>query len=104
MSCRSSIKTKPDWNAEFELPMLSFGELLVLAKLLSFPSYGTKETVIVGLLAQRELRLKLARFTDDPEELAISYKRESLRDICREAGNLAVRQQTRALGRPPELA
>jgi hypothetical protein len=46
MSCRSSIKTKPDWNAEFELPMLSFGELLVLAKLLSFPSYGTKETAL----------------------------------------------------------
>src|ERR1700730_1051860 len=46
----------------------------------------SKETVIVRLLAQRELRLKLARFTDNPEELAISYKRESLRDMCREAG------------------
>ena len=45
-----------------------------------------KKRVIVRLLAQRELRLKLARFTDNPEELAISYKRESLRDMCREAG------------------
>src|SRR5208282_3115220 len=25
---------------------------------------------------------KLVRFTDNPEELAISYKRESLRDMC----------------------
>jgi hypothetical protein len=57
-----------------------------LAKLLGSPSYGTKETIIVRLLAQRELRLKLASFTNYPEELAISYKRESLRDMCREAG------------------
>jgi hypothetical protein len=49
------------------------------------PSCGAKETVIVRRLAQRELRLKLARFADNPEELAFSYKRESLRDMCREA-------------------
>jgi hypothetical protein len=73
------------WN-EFELPKLALRELLVLAKLLGSPSYGTKETIIVRLVAQRELRLKLASFTNDPEELAISYKRESLRDMCREAG------------------
>ena len=54
MSCRSSIKTKPGWN-EFELPKLAFGELLVLAKLLGFPSYGTKETVIVRLLVNAPL-------------------------------------------------
>jgi hypothetical protein len=71
---------------EFELPKLALRELLVLAKLLGSPSYGTKERIIVRLLAQRELRLKLASFTNDPEELAISYKRESLRDMCREAG------------------
>src|SRR5580692_7389130 len=73
------------WN-EFELPKLSLRELLALAKLLGCPSHGSKEMVIVRLLAQRELRLKLARFTDNPGELAISYKRESLRDMCREAG------------------
>jgi hypothetical protein len=73
------------WN-EFELPKLSLRELLALAKLLGCPSCGSKETVIVRLLAQRELRLQLARFTDNPAELAISYKRESLRDMCREAG------------------
>src|ERR1700760_4347509 len=73
------------WN-EFELPKLSLRELLALAKLLGCPSFGSKETVIVRLLAQRELRLKLARFTDNPEELANSYQRESLRDMCREAG------------------
>ena len=52
------------WN-EFELPKLSLRELQTLAKLLGSPSYGTKETLIVRLLAQRELRLKLARFTDN---------------------------------------
>ena len=80
------------WN-EFELPKLSLRELLALAKLLGCPSWVSKETVIVRLLAQRELRLKLARFTDDPEKLAISYKRESLRDMYREPGIWALRQQ-----------
>src|SRR6202011_3509863 len=73
------------WN-EFELPKLSLRELLALAKLLGCPSCGSKEAVIVRLLAHRELRLKLARFADNPEELANSYKRESLSDMCREAG------------------
>jgi hypothetical protein len=72
------------WS-EFELPKLSLRELLGLAKLLGCPSCGSKEKVIIRLLAQRELRLKLSRFTDNPEELANSYKRESLRDMCREA-------------------
>jgi hypothetical protein len=73
------------WN-EFELVKLSLREVLALAKLLGCPSWGSKEMVIVRLLAQRQLRLKLSRFTDNPEELANSYKRESLRDMCREAG------------------
>ena len=73
------------WN-EFELPKLALRELLALAKLLGCPSCGSKEAVIVRLLAHRELRLKLARFADNPEELANSYQRESLRDMCREAG------------------
>jgi hypothetical protein len=58
------------WN-ESELPKLSLRELLALTKLLGCPSFGSKEMVIVRLLAQRELRLKLARFTDNPEELQI---------------------------------
>jgi hypothetical protein len=49
------------------LPKLSLRELLALAKLLGCPSCGSKETVIVRLLAHRELRLKLARFTANPE-------------------------------------
>jgi hypothetical protein len=73
------------WN-EPELPTLTLLELQTLAKLLGSPSYGTKKTLIVRLLAQRELRFKLSRFTDNPQELAISYRRESLRDMCREAG------------------
>jgi hypothetical protein len=47
--------------------------------------YGTKETLVVRLLAQRELRFKLATFGDNPDALASSYRRESLRDMCREA-------------------
>jgi hypothetical protein len=73
------------WN-ESELPKLALRELQTLGKLLGCSPYGTKETLIVRLLAQRELRFKLSRFTDNPEELAISYRRESLRDMCREAG------------------
>jgi hypothetical protein len=73
------------WN-EYELPKLTLRELQTLAKLLGSPSYGTKERLVVRLLAQRKLRFKLSRFTDNPEELAISYRRETLRDMCREAG------------------
>jgi hypothetical protein len=73
------------WS-EFELPKLSLGELQALCKLLGCPSYGTKETLVVRLLAQRALRLKLAPFIDNPAELAASMRRESLRDMCREAG------------------
>ena len=68
------------------MPKLSLRELQALAKLLGCPSYGTKEMLVIRLLAQRELRFKLARFTDNPDELASSYRRESLRDMCREAG------------------
>ena len=50
------------WN-EFELPKLSLRELQALAKLLGCPAYGTKEMLVIRLLAQRELRFKLARFT-----------------------------------------
>ena len=69
-----------------KLPKLSLRELLALAKLLGCPSCGSKETVTVRLPAHRELRLKLSRFADNPVELANSYQRESLRDMCREAG------------------
>jgi hypothetical protein len=48
-------------------------------------SSGSKETVIIRLLTQRELRTKLSRFADNPEELATCHKRESLRDMCRGA-------------------
>jgi hypothetical protein len=68
------------WN-EFELPKLSLRELQALAKLLGCSTCGTKETLVVSLLAQRELRFK-----DNPHELASSYRRESLRDMCLQAG------------------
>ena len=91
------------WN-EFELPKLTLQELQTLTKLLSCPSYGTKETLVVRLLAQRELRLKLARFTDNPEELASSYRRECLRDNVQGSRYLALRKQKRSFRRSPQLA
>jgi hypothetical protein len=85
------------WN-EFELPKLSLGELQALCKLLGCPSYGTKETVLVRLLAQRALRLKLAPFTDNPAELAASMRREALR-ICA-AKRVSGDRGTNGLSRP----
>jgi hypothetical protein len=83
-----------------KLPKLSLRELLALAKLLGCPSCGSKEAVTVRLLAHRELRLKLSRFADNPVELANSYQRESLRDMCWEAG-ICWSGNKRALGGPP---
>src|SRR5580700_3431407 len=97
------------WN-EFELPKLSLRELLALAKLLGCASCGSKEAVIVRLLAHRERRLKLARFADNPKELANSYQRESLRDMYREAGiwrsgnKRALSERCRQSRRPPVVA
>jgi hypothetical protein len=73
------------WN-EDDLAKLSTVELEVLAKLFACPSSGAKQALIVRILAHRHLRLKLGRFTDDPRPLADAYRRESLRDMCREAG------------------
>ena len=73
------------WN-EFELPKLSFRELQTLAKLLGSPSYGTKETLIVRLLAQRELRFKLARF--EPIAGSLGYQRLTRFESCHEISSL----------------
>lgn len=73
------------WN-EYDLPKLSQRELEALARLLGCPHSGTKERLVVRLLAQRKLRFKLSRFNDNPKDLATAYQRASLRDMCREAG------------------
>jgi hypothetical protein len=73
------------WN-EDDLAKLSGVELHALTKLLSCPSSGVKHSVIVRLLAYRQLRFKLAPFSDDPIPLANAYRRESLRDMCKKAG------------------
>ena len=86
MKTTKALFPEPMHDFQSERWKLALRELLALAKLLGCPSCGSKETVIVRLLAHRELRLKLARFADNPEELANSYKRESLRDMWREAG------------------
>ena len=73
------------WN-EHDLAKLSGLELQALTKLFACPSSGVKQAVIVRLLSHRQLRFKLARFSDDPLPLADAYRRESLRDMCKEAG------------------
>ena len=73
------------WN-EDDLAKLSTVELHALTKLFSCPSSGVKQSVIVRLLAHRQLRFKLAPFTDDPLPLANAYRRDSLRNMCKEAG------------------
>ncbi len=73
------------WN-EDELSLLSFRELQLLAKLFGCPFSGVKQSVVVRLLAHRQLRFKLARFGDDPAPLMEACRREALRDMCREAG------------------
>ena len=73
------------WN-EDELAKLSSVELHALTKLLSCPSSGVKQSVIVRLLAHRQLRFKLNPFADNPLPLADAYRRDSLRAICKEAG------------------
>jgi hypothetical protein len=79
------------WN-EFELPKLSLRALLALAKLLGCPSHGSKETVIVRLLAQRERRLKLLALqtTLRSWQFPINVNRSAIyaekRVFCREAG------------------
>jgi hypothetical protein len=70
------------WN-EYELVKLSSVELHALTKLLSCPSSGVKPSVIVRLLAHRQLRFKLSPFSDDPLPLADAYRRDSLRDMCK---------------------
>ena len=71
---------------EHDLAKLSALELHALANLFSCPSSGVKQCVILRLLAHRQLRFKLAPFTDDPVPLADTYRRDSLRDMCKEAG------------------
>jgi hypothetical protein len=59
------------WN-EYDLPKLSLRELEALARLLGCPHSGTKKRLVVRLLAERKLRFRLSRFSDDPKELAAS--------------------------------
>ena len=73
------------WN-EYDLAKLSHRELEALAKLLGSAHSGTKQQLVIRVLAQRKLPFKLSWFTDDPKDLAASYRRQSLRDMCREAG------------------
>lgn len=91
------------WN-EDELAKLSSVELHALTKLLSCPSSGVKQSVIVRLLAHRQLRFKLSPFADNPLPLADTYRRDSLRAMCKRSRYLEVRQQTTACRRPAYLA
>jgi hypothetical protein len=85
------------WN-EFELPKLSLGELQALCKLLGCPSYGTKETLVVRLLAQRALRLNLRPLlTTQPSSPPLCAGKHS--EICA-AKPVSGDRETNARSRP----
>jgi hypothetical protein len=77
----------PERLNKFELPKLLFARTSGHGQSpwLPFFAVAKKRSVFV-LLAQRRTALETGSLTDNPEELAISYKREALRNMCREAG------------------
>jgi hypothetical protein len=84
------------WN-EFELPKLSLRELLALAKLLGCPSCGSKEAVIVRLLAHRELRLKLVALQTTPRswQIPVNVNRSAICAGKRVSGDLVTNAPSR---------
>ena len=91
------------WN-EFELSKLSMRELQALAKLLGCSACGTKETLVVRLLAQRELRFKLAPFTDTQASWLDPIDANRCATCVKKPGFGARAQQTRSFGSPAQLA
>lgn len=73
------------WD-EYELPRLSLVQLRTLARLWGAPHSGTKEKVVVRILAVRAVRVRLAPFADDLEALASAFRKEALKHMAREAG------------------
>ena len=64
-------------------------ELKAIAGLLHCPKYGTKEQLIVKILALRSLRFKLATFPstlDGARQLASEKRKEDIKAMASEAG------------------
>lgn len=74
------------WH-EFELEKLPGKELKFLCLLFACAHSGTKQKVAMRLMMIRRARIDLAKFTDDPKELAAAFSRSRLRQIC-ESANL----------------
>lgn len=77
------------WN-EFELQRLSQVQLRTLAMLWGAPKSGTKELVIIRILAVRQVRLKLGPFKEDTEAsitpIVSAFRKEQLKHMARECG------------------
>lgn len=76
----------PSWH-EYELEKLPARELEFLCRMFGCAKSGNKYKVALRLMMIRRARFDLAKFTDDPHELAAAFKRSRLRQIC-EIGNL----------------
>lgn len=76
------------WN-EFDLSRLTLSQVQVLCRALGAPKSGTKEKVIVRLLAVRQVRLAIAKYGADQtgiETLAGDNMKERLKWMAKEAG------------------
>lgn len=74
------------WH-EDELPKLKVAQLHVLAVMIGAPKSGTKENLIITILARRHVRLKIGGFGSTREEaqrLANAYRKESLKAMAKE--------------------
>jgi len=75
------------WN-EFDLQILTVTELQAISSLLYVSKSGTKQQLIVKILATRQLRNKLAPYSPDREgalELSKAHRAEDIRAMCKEA-------------------
>lgn len=69
------------WN-EWDLQKLPLADLRFLCHCAGIAYSGTKEKVIVRLLASRICRIELSKFADDPAPVAEAFSRDRLRWMC----------------------
>lgn len=74
------------WN-EYDLPKLKFAEIQFLCRMLGAPKSGVKENVIVRLLAVRQVRMKISKYSLEGIDQFISdYPKDALKWMAKEAG------------------
>lgn len=76
------------WN-EYDLPGLKLVEIQFLCQCLGAPKSGTKEKIIIRLLAVRQVRIKLSKYAcdfDGAMRLVSDFQKEPLKWMAKEAG------------------